>query len=83
MNLQFLKHQMALGENKRKEQRLGSLQSSARLDCCLHTARRATQMVGYCRKEDIEAASAHDFPSFSEVHPNEMKDFIKGQQAGK
>jgi hypothetical protein len=32
------------------------------------------------RKEDIEAASAHDFPSFSEVHPDEMKDFIKGQQ---
>ncbi|CAE7187627.1 unnamed protein product [Symbiodinium pilosum] len=53
MNLQFLKHQMALGEHKRKEQ----------------------------RKDDIEAASAHDFPSFSEVHPNEMKDFIKGQQA--
>lgn len=53
MNLQFLKHQMALGEHKRKEQ----------------------------RKEDIEAASAHDFPAFSEVHPNEMKDFIKGQQA--
>ena len=32
------------------------------------------------RKEDIEAASAHDFPSFSEVHPEEMKGFIKGQQ---
>eukprot|EP00440_Ansanella_granifera_P057650 gb/GFBE01062501.1/.p1 GENE.gb/GFBE01062501.1/~~gb/GFBE01062501.1/.p1 ORF type:complete len:540 (+),score=144.06 gb/GFBE01062501.1/:1-1620(+) len=32
------------------------------------------------RKEDIEAASAHDFPTFTEVHPDEMKDFIKGQQ---
>lgn len=32
------------------------------------------------RKEDIAAASAHDFPSFSEVHPDEMKDFIKVQQ---
>lgn len=52
LNLHFLKHQMAMGEQKRKEQ----------------------------RKEDIEAASAHDFPSFSEVHPDEMKDFIKGQQ---
>ncbi|CAK8990632.1 Hypothetical protein SCF082_LOCUS2326, partial [Durusdinium trenchii] len=52
LNLHFLKHQMALGEQKRKEQ----------------------------RKEDIEAASAHDFPSFSEVHPNQMKDFVKAQQ---
>jgi len=52
LNLHFLKHQMAMGEQKRKEQ----------------------------RKEDIEAASAHDFPSFSEVHPDEMKDFVKGQQ---
>jgi len=33
------------------------------------------------RREDIEAASAHDFPKFSEVHPDEMKDFIHGQQA--
>jgi len=33
------------------------------------------------RKEDIEAASAHDFPQFSEVNPNEMKDFVSGQQA--
>ncbi|CAJ1368412.1 unnamed protein product [Effrenium voratum] len=53
MNLHFLKHQMALGEHKRKEQ----------------------------RRDDIEAASAHDFPAFSEVHPDEMKDFVKGQQA--
>eukprot|EP00930_Biecheleria_cincta_P015307 TRINITY_DN1280_c0_g2_i2.p1 TRINITY_DN1280_c0_g2~~TRINITY_DN1280_c0_g2_i2.p1 ORF type:complete len:480 (-),score=105.23 TRINITY_DN1280_c0_g2_i2:297-1736(-) len=53
MNLHFLQHQMALGEQKRKEQ----------------------------RREDIEAASAHDFPKFSEVHPDEMKDFIHGQQA--
>lgn len=52
LNLHFLKHQMAMGEQKRKDQ----------------------------RKEDIEAASAHDFPSFSEVHPDEMKDFVKGQQ---
>jgi len=52
LNLHFLKHQMALGEQKRKEQ----------------------------RKEDIEAASAHDFPAFSEVHPNEMKGFVKVQQ---
>ena len=34
------------------------------------------------RKEDIEAASAHDFPAFSEVHPNEMKGFVKVQQVG-
>ena len=34
----------------------------------------------FVRKDDIEAASAHDFPAFSEVHPNEMKDFIKAQQ---
>eukprot|EP00931_Biecheleriopsis_adriatica_P102948 TRINITY_DN77851_c0_g1_i1.p1 TRINITY_DN77851_c0_g1~~TRINITY_DN77851_c0_g1_i1.p1 ORF type:complete len:530 (-),score=126.21 TRINITY_DN77851_c0_g1_i1:56-1645(-) len=33
------------------------------------------------RKEDIEAASAHDFPTFTEVHPSEMKEFIKGQQS--
>eukprot|EP00933_Yihiella_yeosuensis_P004938 TRINITY_DN10934_c0_g4_i1.p1 TRINITY_DN10934_c0_g4~~TRINITY_DN10934_c0_g4_i1.p1 ORF type:complete len:536 (+),score=127.51 TRINITY_DN10934_c0_g4_i1:99-1706(+) len=53
MNLHFLQHQMAMGEEKRKEQ----------------------------RKEDIIAASLHEFPHFSEVHPNEMKDFVHGQQA--
>ena len=70
MNLQFLKHQMALGEHKRKEQRPG-----------LQPLSQTSRIARCCRKDDIEAASAHDFPSFSEVHPNEMKDFIKGQQA--
>merc|ERR1712190_167430 len=33
------------------------------------------------RQEDIIAASAHDFPKFTEPAESEMKDFIKGQQA--
>jgi hypothetical protein len=33
------------------------------------------------RREDIESASAHDFPTFSEVKPEEKKDFVKGMQA--
>merc|ERR1712217_610598 len=52
-NLHFLRHQMALGEHKRKEQ----------------------------RKDDIVAASAHDFPKFTEPVADEMKAFIEGQQA--
>jgi hypothetical protein len=33
------------------------------------------------RKDDIVAASAHDFPKFGEPAGEEMKDFISGQQA--
>merc|ERR1719198_1621829 len=33
------------------------------------------------RKDDIVAASAHDFPKFTEPAGDEMKDFISGQQA--
>lgn len=51
-NLNFLQHQMNLGEEKRKEQ----------------------------RKEDINAASAHEFPKFTEPDPHEIRDFVRGQQ---
>jgi hypothetical protein len=33
------------------------------------------------RKDEIVAASAHDFPKFTEPAENEMKDFMSGQQA--
>merc|ERR1719401_1521012 len=33
------------------------------------------------RKEEIVAASAHDFPKFTEPVAEEMKDFVHGQQA--
>merc|ERR1740121_1115646 len=52
-NLHYLQHQMAMQEDKRREQ----------------------------RKEDVEAASAHDFPSFHEAEQSDKKDFQKGQQA--
>lgn len=53
MNLHFVKHQIAMGEERRKEQ----------------------------RKEDIEAASSHDFPKFQDVPESERKEFNHGQQA--
>lgn len=46
-----------------------------------HQMKLGEQKRKESRKEDIEAASAHDFPQFSEVHPNEMKEFVHGQQA--
>jgi hypothetical protein len=33
------------------------------------------------RKDDIVAASAHDFPTFTEPAEKEMKEFVSGQQA--
>jgi hypothetical protein len=33
------------------------------------------------RKDDIVAASAHDFPKFTEPAEKEMKEFVSGQQA--
>lgn len=33
------------------------------------------------RREDIEAASSHDFPKFTEPPEKELKDFMHGQQA--
>lgn len=40
------------------------------------TRRRQVQ-----RQEDISAASAHEFPKFTEPADSELKDFMKGQQA--
>lgn len=53
MNLNFLQHQIKLGEDKKKEQ----------------------------RKEDIVAASAHDFPQLSLLTDEDRKTFVHGQQA--
>merc|ERR1740121_2053305 len=33
------------------------------------------------RREDVEAASAHEFPHFAEAEASEKKDFVKGQQS--
>jgi len=53
MNLNFLQHQIKIGEEKKKEQ----------------------------RKEDIVAASAHDFPQLSLLTDEDRKTFFHGQQA--
>merc|ERR1740121_580649 len=53
MNLHFLKHQMQMGEDRKKDQ----------------------------RREDIEAASAHEFPDFGQANESGSKEFIQGQQA--
>jgi len=33
------------------------------------------------RREDVEAASAHEFPHFAEAEASEKKDFVKGQRS--
>lgn len=53
MNLHFLKHQIQMGEDRKKDQ----------------------------RREDIEAASAHEFPDFGQANESGSKEFIQGQQA--
>jgi len=52
-NLHYLQHQMAMSEDKRRDQ----------------------------RREDVEAASAHEFPKFPDAEASEKTEFVRGQQA--